>query len=73
MMTPLSASAVPEAWNEYDCVIASIHTAKREPHRSAIIGRHWDLVIVDEAHHLRNRNTQVWRLAANYTNSTPCC
>ncbi|HEV8061974.1 MAG TPA: SNF2-related protein, partial [Gemmataceae bacterium] len=35
------------AWNEFDCVIASIHTAKREPHRSAIVGRHWDLVIVD--------------------------
>ena len=52
------------AWNEFDCVIASIHTAKREPHRAAIVGRHWDLIIVDEAHHLRNRNTQVWRLAS---------
>ena len=54
----------PAAWNEFDFVIASIHTAKREPHRSAITGRHWDLVIVDEAHHLRNRNTQTWRLAS---------
>jgi SNF2 family DNA or RNA helicase len=52
------------AWNEFDHVIASIHTAKREPHRSAITARHWDLVIVDEAHHLRNRNTQTWRLAS---------
>jgi SNF2 family DNA or RNA helicase len=52
------------AWNEFDRVIASIHTAKREPHRSAIIGRKWDLVIVDEAHHLRNRNTQSWKLAS---------
>jgi SNF2 family DNA or RNA helicase len=42
----------------------SIHTAKREPHRAAIRARHWDMVIVDEAHHLRNRNTQVWRLAS---------
>jgi SNF2 family DNA or RNA helicase len=54
----------PAAWNEFDCIIASIHTAKREPHRSAITGRHWDLVIVDEAHHLRNRNTLVWKLAS---------
>src|SRR5204863_4563995 len=46
-----------------DWVIASLHTAKREPHRSAILARHWDLVIVDEAHHLRNRNTQMWKLA----------
>ncbi len=52
------------AWNEFDLVIASIHTAKREPHRSAILGRKWDLVIVDEAHHLRNRTTQLWRFAS---------
>lgn len=52
------------AWNEVDRVIASIHTAKREPHRSAILERPWDLVIVDEAHHLRNRTTQLWRFAS---------
>jgi SNF2 family DNA or RNA helicase len=52
------------AWGEFDLVIASIHTAKREPHRSAIVGRHWDMIIVDEAHHLRNRNTQAWRFAS---------
>jgi SNF2 family DNA or RNA helicase len=54
----------PAAWNEHDLIIASMHTAKREPHRSAILGRAWDLVIVDEAHHLRNRNTQLWRMAS---------
>jgi SNF2 family DNA or RNA helicase len=53
-----------EAWVETDRVIASIHTAKREPHRSAILQRRWDMVIVDEAHHLRNRNTLVWRFAS---------
>jgi len=54
----------PDAWREFDLVIASIHTAKREPHRSAILGRKWDLVIIDEAHHLRNRNTVAWRFAS---------
>jgi superfamily II DNA or RNA helicase len=53
-----------EAWAAFDLVIASIHTAKREPHRSAVLAREWDLVIVDEAHHLRNRNTQAWRLVS---------
>ena len=53
-----------DAWKEFDLVIASMHTAKREPHRSAITARHWDLVLVDEAHHLRNRRTQLWRLAS---------
>lgn len=54
----------PSAWDAHDLVIASIHTAKREPHRSAILARKWDLVIVDEAHHLRNRGTQLWRFAS---------
>ena len=45
-------------------MIVSLHTAKREPHRSAILQRKWDMVIVDEAHHLRNRNTQMWRFVS---------
>ncbi len=53
----------PSAWAETDRVIASIHTAKREPHRSSILARSWDAVIIDEAHHLRNRNTQAWKFA----------
>ncbi len=52
------------AWSKFDHIIASLHTAKREPHRSAILGRKWDLVIVDEAHHLRNRTTQLWKFAS---------
>jgi SNF2 family DNA or RNA helicase len=52
------------AWQEFNWIIASTYTAKREPHRSAILGRTWDLIIVDEAHHLRNRNTVLWRFAS---------
>ena len=52
-----------EAWATFDRVIASIHTAKRDPHRTAILARTWDMVIVDEAHHLRNRTTQAWKFA----------
>lgn len=51
------------AWAEFDRVVASIHTAKRDPHRSAILAREWDMVIIDEAHHLRNRTTQAWKFA----------
>ena len=53
-----------EAWTHFDRIIASIHTAKREPHRSAIVARSWDMIVVDEAHHLRNRTTQLWRFAS---------
>jgi len=52
------------AWTEHDRIIASMHTAKREPHRSAIVGRRWDMIIIDEAHHLRNTRTQLWRFAS---------
>jgi SNF2 family DNA or RNA helicase len=61
---PLFRERGAAAWKEFDLIIASMHTAKREPHRSAITARHWDLVIVDEAHHLRNRQTQLWRFAS---------
>jgi len=54
----------PAAWASHDRMIVSIHTAKREPHRSAILARNWDIVIVDEAHHLRNRTTAAWKFAS---------
>lgn len=52
------------AWGQHERIVASYHTAKREPHRSAILAHEWDLVVVDEAHHLRNRNTVLWQFAA---------
>lgn len=53
-----------KAWAMHDRIIASYHTAKREPHREAILEQEWDLVIVDEVHHFRNRTTLLWQMAA---------
>src|SRR5207247_10209913 len=39
-------------------------TAKREPHRGAAQARPWDLIIVDEAHRLKNRLSLNWRFVA---------
>jgi len=61
---PAFRDAGPSAWNQHDRMIVSIHTARREPHRSAILARQWDMVIVDEAHHLRNRTTAAWKFAS---------
>lgn len=61
---PLFREQGAEAWGRHERIVASYHTAKREPHRSAILAHEWDLVIVDEAHHLRNRNTVLWQFAA---------
>lgn len=54
-----------QAWNMHDHIIASYHTAKLEPHRSWISREQWDMVIIDEAHHLRNGKTILWKFASS--------
>ncbi len=43
-------------------ILASINQAKSKRNISAVTEREYDLVIVDEAHHLKNRNTLNWKL-----------
>lgn len=47
-------------WNQYDILVASMDTSKREPHRSYILNQHYDLLIIDEAHKLKNKKTKNW-------------
>ncbi len=56
-----SIATSPEEFLEH-FVIASIHLAKRERYRNNVVGRSWDMVVVDEAHHVRNPKTQNYRL-----------
>ncbi len=51
-------------WEREPFLIVSMDTAKREPHRSAAQARPWDLVVVDEAHRLKNRLSINWRFIA---------
>ena len=51
-------------WDRKPFLIASMDTAKREPHRGAAQARPWDLIIVDEAHRLKNRLSLNWRFVA---------
>jgi SNF2 family DNA or RNA helicase len=51
----------PGAWAAFPRIIASLATARRPEHRSAITDLVYDLVIVDEAHHLRNRASVSWK------------
>lgn len=48
-------------WDRYDIVVGSLDTAKKDPHRSEILNQQYDLVIIDEAHKLKNRATQNWK------------
>jgi SNF2 family DNA or RNA helicase len=48
-------------WNNEN-VLASINVAKSRRNLPLVTQREWDMVIVDEAHHLKNRNTLNWKL-----------
>ncbi|TCP59633.1 helicase-like protein [Tumebacillus sp. BK434] len=50
------------SWTDYDIVVSSIDTAKRDTHREIVLAQEWDLVIVDEAHKLKNRKSKNWEL-----------
>ncbi|HOP75315.1 MAG TPA: SNF2-related protein [Bacillota bacterium] len=45
-------------WANYDQIIASLDTAKKECHRNEILKNYYDMVIVDEAHKLKSDKTQ---------------
>lgn len=47
----------------HDRIIASIDTAKLEGNAEAILARDWDLLVVDEAHYLKNKSTLRYQLA----------
>lgn len=51
----------PDAWGRFPHVIASLATARRVEHRRRISQIAYDLVIVDEAHHLKNRSSVSWK------------
>ena len=51
-------------WARYDLVIASLDTAKRPVNQEIIEKLYYDLVIVDEAHKLRNRHTKNWKFVS---------
>ena len=51
-----------EFWAQHERVLASLPFVKTKK-RAAIVAAHpWDLVIVDEAHHCKNRATLNWQL-----------
>lgn len=45
-------------WEQCDVVVASIDTAKRNPHRDIVLNQNYDIIIIDEAHKLKNKKTK---------------
>jgi superfamily II DNA or RNA helicase len=52
----------PQAFWAQKRIVASIAAARRREHAERLIERQFDLIIVDEAHHLRDRSSQSWKL-----------
>ena len=43
-----------------DVVVMSMDTAKKSPHRELIYAQDYDMIIIDEAHKLKNHKTQIY-------------
>ena len=48
-------------WRQNPGIIASLHTLKQPAQLEIARQEHWDMLIVDEAHYLRNRESQAWQ------------
>ncbi len=45
-------------WKQYDILVASIDTAKRPPHCDHVLEQEYDMIIIDEAHKLKNHKSK---------------
>lgn len=58
---PISTKLAKTFW-KHNIIVASLHTAKNSTNIKIVTEKPWDMVIVDEAHHLRNKKTLSWKL-----------
>ncbi|MFS0780952.1 DEAD/DEAH box helicase [Bacillus sp. 1P06AnD] len=62
---PATVQRKSYVWDSCDVVVSSIDTAKRMPHRDIIYSQQYDMVIVDEAHKLKNNKTKNYEFVQN--------
>ncbi len=48
-------------WRDQPAIVASLHTLTQPNHLPLAQAAAWDLLVVDEAHYLRNRASQAWQ------------
>ena len=55
-----SRSCTEKAYSwQNEVVVASMDTAKRDPHKDILLSTDYDMIIIDEAHKLKNKNDQL--------------
>ncbi|WP_019122790.1 DEAD/DEAH box helicase [Brevibacillus massiliensis] len=60
---PAVAQKKEYMWRQYDVVVGSIDTAKRDPHRRHVLDIEYDMLVIDEAHKLKNKRTRNYQFA----------
>ncbi|MFD3447757.1 DEAD/DEAH box helicase [Microbacteriaceae bacterium 4G12] len=60
---PAVAQRKSYSWEQADVIVSSIDTAKRAPHRDIVLNLEYDLIIIDEAHKLKNNKTKNYEFA----------
>lgn len=55
-------SRIDRQFWQHPFILSSINKAKSKINFEKVTGREYDMVIVDEAHHLKNKNTLNWKL-----------
>ncbi|TKX37965.1 DEAD/DEAH box helicase [Halorubrum sp. CGM5_25_10-8B] len=56
-----------QGFDAHDRIIASIDTAKSDRHRPTVLARDWDVLVMDEAHYVKNEETERYELIENLT------
>ena len=56
-----------EGFTSHDYIIASIDTAKSDRYREAVLAREWDVLVLDEAHYVKNEETDRYDLISDLT------
>jgi len=56
-----------EGFDAHDHIIASIDTAKSDRYRHTVLSREWDVLVLDEAHYVKNEETDRYDLINKLT------
>ena len=48
-------------WQQNTGIVASLHTLKQPAQLAVAQNINWDMLVIDEAHYLRNRTSQAWQ------------